>query len=131
MRQWTILIAAYLATGTAQAQTECRTDPRSADLEFAVGADGRSLDFRGKRPDRGLGKSCSLTLDCTVRGLPRLIDYFIMPQRAGELPAVWHIRSVRFKFADGSGQECRVTATSEPHPPPAEPPPFIRTTRKK
>ena len=131
MKQRVVLVAAFLAAGTAQAQTECRTDPQSADLEFAVSADGRSLEFRGKRPERGLGKSCSLALDCSVRGLPRVIDYFIMPQRAGEPPAVWNIRSVRFKFADGSGQECAVTATSEPRPPLAEPPPFIRNTRKK
>ena len=131
MKRVAALSAAFLAAGTAQAQTECRTDPQSPDLEFALSADGRALEFRGKRPDRGLGKSCSLTLDCSVRGLPRLIDYFIMPQRAGEPPAVWNIRSVRFRFADGSGQECRVTATSEQHPPPAEPPPFIRKTRKK
>ena len=131
MKRSCACFAALLVAGTVQAQMECRTDPQSADLQFAVSADGKALEFRGKRPDRNLGKSCSLTLDCTVRGLPSLIDYFIMPQRAGDPPAVWNIRSVHFKFAGGGEQDCLVTATSDPRAPLAEPPPFIRMTRKK
>lgn len=131
MKRSAALIAAFLAAGAAQAQTECRTDPQSADLEFAVSAEGNAIEFRGKRPDRNLGKWCILMLDCKVRGLPTLIDYFIMPQTAGDPPAVWNIRSVHFKFAGGGEQDCRVTATSDPRPAPAEPPPFIRKIRKK
>ena len=125
------LCAVFLCAGTAQAQMECRTDPQSADLQFALGAEASTLEFRGKSPDRQLGKACILTLDCTVRQHPSLIDYFIIPQRAGDRPAVWNIRRVHFRFADGGAQDCAVTATSEPRPPLAEPPPFIRQTRKK
>ena len=71
-----------------------------------------------------------LSLDCTVRGTPSEIDYFIMPQRAGDPPAVWNIRRVYFKFQEGGEQTCRVTATSDPRPPLAVPPPFIRTPKK-
>jgi len=130
MKRFAALLAALLAFGAAQAQMECRTDPQSPDLEFAVGAGGATLEFRGKRPDRGLGKSCVLTLDCIVRGSPKVIDYFIMPQHAGDPPAVWNIRRVHLRFEEGGEQSCRVTATSEPHPPLAEPPPFIRRPRK-
>ena len=131
MKRRAALLSVFFCAGTAQAQMECRADPQSADLEFALGAEGNALEFRGKRPQRQLGKACSLTLDCTVSQHPKLIDYFIIPQRAGDPPAVWNIRRVHFRFADGSAQDCVVTATSEPRPPLAEPPPFIRQTRKK
>jgi len=124
------LLAALLAAGAAHAQMECRTDPQSSDLQFAASAGGKTLEFRGKRPDLNLGRSCVLTLDCIVRGTPKLIDYFIMPQRAGDPPAVWNIRRVSFRFEEGGEQSCVVTATSEPRPPLAEPPPFIRGPRK-
>ena len=59
-----------------------------------------------------------------------VIDYRIMPQRAGDPPAVWNIRSVYFSFVEGGEQGCEVTATSDPRPPLAEPPPFIRKPKK-
>lgn len=130
MKRGAALLGAFFCAGIAQAQMECRADPKSADLGFALGAEGNALEFRGKRPDRQLGKACVLALDCTVRQHPKLIDYFIIPQRAGDPPAVWNIRRVHFTFADGGTQDCAVTATSEPRPPLAEPPPFIRQTRK-
>ena len=122
--------ALLFAVCAAQAQTECRSDPQSPDLQFAAQAGGRTLEFRGKRPDRGLAGACVLTLDCTLRGVPKSIDYTSMPQRAGDPPAVWDIRSVRFGFEEGGGQSCNVIASSEPRPPLAEPPPFIRRPKK-
>ena len=130
MTRTVTLVAMLLATASAQAQMECRADPQDAGLEFSTQAGGRTLVFRGKRPDRELGRSCVLSLDCTVRGTPSEIDYFIMPQRAGDPPAVWNIRRVYFKFQEGGEQTCRVTATSDPRPPLPVPPPFIRTPRK-
>ena len=124
------LLVALLAAASARAQMECRTDPQNPDLEFAAQPDGRTLEFRGKRPDRELGRSCVLTLDCTLRGSPKVIDYLIMPPRAGDPPAVWNIRRVYFRFEEGGEQNCAVTAASEPRPPLAEPPPFIRRPRK-
>jgi hypothetical protein len=124
------LVAMLLATGCVHAQMECRADPQDPGLEFSAQAGGRTLVFRGRRPDRELGRSCVLALDCTVRGTPSVIDYFIMPQRAGDPPAVWNIRRVYFKFQEGGEQTCRVTATSDPRPPLAVPPPFIRTPKK-
>lgn len=132
MKRWAaLLLGAFCCAASAQAQMECRADPKSADLEFALSADGKALEFRGRRPDRQAGEACVLALDCTVRGHPKLIDYFIIPQRAGDPPAVWNIRRVHFTFLDGGTQDCLVTATSEPRPPLAEPPPFVRQTRKK
>jgi len=125
------LLAGLAAAGGAAAQQECRTDPKDPELEFAVGARGDTLEFRGRNPARGLGKACVLTLDCSVRQPPALVDYFMVPQRAGGPPAVWNIRRVRLAFADGSAQECRVTASSEPRPPLEVPPPFIRNPGKK
>ncbi|MGH8675507.1 MAG: hypothetical protein ACREVG_14500 [Burkholderiales bacterium] len=123
-------LAALLATGSVQAQLECRADPQDPGLEFAAQTGGRTLEFRGKRPDRELGRSCVLTLDCTLRGSPKVIDYLILPQRAGDPPAVWNIRRVVFRFEEGGEQSCAVTATSDPRPPLAEPPPFIRRPKK-
>lgn len=131
MKLRTVLLAGLLAASEATAQLECRTDPQSADLEFAVGARGDSLEFRGRNPARQLGKACVLTLECSVRQPPLRVDYFMMPQRAGDPPAVWNIRRVRLAFADGSEQDCRVTASSEARPPLAAPPPFIRNTGKR
>ena len=131
MKPLTALLAGFLVAGEASAQLECRSDPQSADLELAVGARGETLEFRGRNPARQLGKACVLTLDCSVRQTPALVDYFLMPQRTGDPPAVWNIRRVRLAFADGSEQECRVTASSEPRPPLEAPPPFIRNTGKK
>ena len=71
-----------------------------------------------------------LSLDCKVRGTPNVIDYFVMPQRAGDPPAVWDIRAVTFRYVEGGEQKCNVTATSDPRPPMAEPPPFIRRPKK-
>ena len=105
-------------------------DPASPDLEFVPKPGARTIEFRGRRPDRNLGRSCVLTLDCTVRGTPGVIDYLIMPQRAGDPPAVWNIRRVYFRFLEGGEQSCAVTATSDPRPPLAEPPPFIRQPKK-
>ena len=124
------LLAVLLFAGSVQAQMECRTDPASPDLEFVPQAGGRTLEFRGKRPDRGLARSCVLTLDCTLRSLPSTFDYLIIPQRAGDPPAVWNIRRVYFKYLEGGEQSCAVTATSEPRPPMAVPPPFIRQPKK-
>jgi hypothetical protein len=90
---------------------ECRTDPASPDLEFVPQAGSRTIVFRGKRPDRELGRACVLTLNCTLRGTPSVVDYFIMPQHAGDPPAVWNIRRVYFKYLEGGEQSCTVTAT--------------------
>ena len=120
-----ILAVLFLFAGAVQAQSECRTDPQSKDLQFSAQPGGRTLEFRSRA-----GGTCVLTLDCTLRGTPNAIDYFVMPQRAGDPPAVWNIRSVRFAFEGGGEQNCNVTATSEPRPPLAEPPPFIRRPRK-
>jgi hypothetical protein len=130
MMRFALFAAALSVACAAHAQTECRTDPQSPDLEFVPHPGARTLEFRGKRPDRGLSGVCVLTLDCTLRGLPKLVDYFILPQRAGDPPAVWNIRSVRIAFEEGGEQRCNVTATSEPRPPLAEPPPFIRRPKK-
>ena len=121
-----VFLAALLIAGSAQAQMECRTDPQSPDLEFVPQVGGRTLEFRGKRPDRGLARSCVLTLDCTLRGQPNTVDYLIIPLRAGDPPAVWNIRRVYFKYLEGGEQSCVVTATSDPRPPLAVPPPFVR-----
>ena len=131
MKPLAALLCCLLVPGEVAAQLECRTDPQSADLEFAVGTRGDTLEFRGRNPARQLGRACVLTLDCSVRETPALLDYFMMPQRAGDPPAVWNIRRVHLTFADGSAQECRVTASSEPRPPLEAPPPFIRNTGKK
>lgn len=125
MTRTTLLVFLSGLAFAVHAQTECRTDPQSPDLQFSAQAGGRTLEFRS----RG-GGACVLTLDCTLRGTPRAIDYFMMPQRAGDPPAVWNIRSVRFAFEGGGEQNCNVSATSEPRPPLAEPPPFIRRPRK-
>jgi hypothetical protein len=125
-----MLVAMLLATCAAQAQMECRTDPQSPDLEFIPQAGSRTLVFRGKRPDRELGQACVLTLNCTLRGVPNTFDYLIIPQRAGDPPAVWNIRRVYFKYLEGGEQSCMVIATSEPRPPLPVPPPFIRTPKK-
>jgi hypothetical protein len=130
MKRTLTLVAMLLATGSVQAQMECRADPQSPDLEFVPQAGGRTLEFRGKRPDRGLARSCVLTLNCTLRGVPNTVDYLIIPQRAGDPPAVWNIRRVYFKYLEGGEQTCTVTATSDPRPPLAVPPPFIRTPKK-
>ena len=98
MRQTLVFLATLLVVGAAQAQMECRTDPQSPDLEFIPQAGSRTLVFRGKRPDRELGRTCVLTLDCTLRGVPTTFDYLIIPQRAGDPPAVWNIRRVYFKY---------------------------------
>ena len=119
-----------LAPALVQAQMECRTDPQNPALEFFAQPGGRTLEFRGKRPDQSLGRTCVLTLDCKVRGSPKVVDYMIMPQRAGDPPAVWNIRRVYFEFEEGGKQSCAVTATSDPRPPLAEPPPFIRQPKK-
>lgn len=119
-----VLLLSSLAFA-AQAQTECRSDPQSPELQFSAQAGGRTLEFRG----RG-GGACVLMLDCMLRGSPEAIDYFVMPRRAGDPPAVWDIRSARFRFVEGGEQSCNVTATSEPRPPLAEPPPFIRRPKK-
>lgn len=125
-----VFLAALLIAGSAQAQMECRTDPQSPDLEFVPQAGSRTIVFRGKRPDRELGRACVLTLNCTLRGTPSVVDYFIMPQHAGDPPAVWNIRRVYFKYLEGGEQSCAVTATSDPRPPLPVPPPFIRTPKK-
>ena len=125
-----VFLAALLVAGAVQAQMECRTDPQSPDLEFVPQAGTRTLVFRGKRPDRELGRACVLTLNCTLRGVPSTFDYLIIPQRAGDPPAVWNIRRVYFKYLEGGEQSCAVTATSDPRPPLPVPPPFIRTPKK-
>ena len=130
MKRILAFLAVLVAAGLAQAQMECRTDPQSPALEFFAQPGGRTLEFRGKRPDQNLGRACVLTLDCTVRGSTKTIDYLILPQHAGDLPAVWNIRRVYFKFEEGGEQSCAVTATSDPRPPLAEPPPFIRQPKK-
>ena len=124
------VLAAALASGAVEAQMECRTDPKDPALEFLVQAGSRTMEFRGKRPDQNLGRSCVLTLDCAIRGTPSIIDYMILPQRAGDPPAVWNIRRVYFSFVEGGEQSCAVIATSDPRPPLAEPPPFIRQPKK-
>jgi hypothetical protein len=131
MRRAATVLALGLVAGAAGAQQECRTDPQDRDLAFAVGPRGDTLEFHGRNPARGLGRVCTLTLDCTLREPPALVDYFMVPQRAGDPPAVWNIRRVQMTFADRSARECRVTATSEPRPPLAEPPPFVRGSRKQ
>jgi hypothetical protein len=130
MKRILVFAAVLLATGSAHAQMECRTDPQSPDLEFVPQVGGRTLLFRGKRPDRGLARSCVLTLDCTLRGQPSTVDYLIIPLRAGDPPAVWNIRRVYFKYLEGGEQSCVVTATSDPRPPLAVPPPFVRQPKK-
>lgn len=130
MKRILAFLAVLVASGLAPAQMECRTDPQSPALEFFAQPGGRTLEFRGKRPDQNLGRACVLTLDCTVRGSTKTIDYMIMPQHAGDSPAVWNIRRVYFKFEEGGEQSCAVTATSDPRPPLAEPPPFIRQPKK-
>lgn len=124
-------LALGLAASGAGAQQECRSDPQDGDLAFAVGPRGDTLEFHGRNPARGLGRKCTLTLDCTLREPPVLVDYFMLPQRAGDPPAVWNIRRVQITYADRSAQECRVIATSEPRPPLEEPPPFVRRSGKK
>ena len=123
-------LAATLVSGAGFAQMECRTDPQNPALEFFAQPGGRTLEFRGKRPDQNLGRSCVLTLDCAVQGSPNTIDYMIMPQRAGDPPAVWNIRRVYFEFEESGKQSCAVIASSDPRPPLAEPPPFIRQPKK-
>ena len=123
-------LAAALASGAVVAQMECRTDPQNPALEFFAQPGGRTLEFRGKRPDQNLGRSCVLTLDCAVKGSPKTIDYMIMPQHAGDPPAVWNIRRVYLEFEEGGKQSCAVIASSDPRPPLAEPPPFIRQPKK-
>ena len=123
-------LAAVLASGAVQAQMECRTDPKDPALEFFVQAGSRTMEFRGKRPDQNLGRSCVLTLDCAIKGTPSIIDYMILPQRAGDPPMVWNIRRVYFSFLEGGQQNCAVIATSDPRPPLAVPPPFIRQPKK-
>jgi hypothetical protein len=130
MRTLLAFLGAALACGAVHAQTECRADPHDPALEFFAQPGGRTLEFRGKRPEQNLGRTCVLTLDCVVRGSPSTIDYLIMPQRAGDPPAVWNIRRVHFTFSEGGEQSCAVTATSDPRPPLAEPPPFIRQPKK-
>ena len=73
---------------------------------------------------------CIRDSNCTVRGVPSTVDYLIIPQRAGDPPAVWNIRRVYFKYLEGGEQSCAVTATSDPRPPLPVPPPFIRTPKK-
>jgi hypothetical protein len=131
MRRAALALGLALGALGAGAQQECRTDPQDRDLEFALGPRGDTLEFRGRNAARGLGGACVLTLDCAVRQTPVLVDYFMLPQRAGDPPAVWNIRRVQFTFEDRGGQECRVTATSEPRPPLAEPPPFVPRPRKR
>ena len=41
-----------------------KPDPKDPALEFFVQAGSRTMEFRGKRPDLNLGRSCVLTLDC-------------------------------------------------------------------
>ena len=130
MTRLAAFLVALLAAASARGQMECRTDPQDPGLEFTAQRGGRTLEFRGRRPDRELGRSCILTLDCTVRGSPKVIDYMITAQRAGDPPAVWNIRRVYFGFEEGGEQSCAVTATSDPRPPLAEPPPFIRRPKK-
>ena len=130
MKRTLVFLAPLLVVGAAHAQMECRTDPQSPDLEFVPQAGSRTLVFRGKRPDRELGRTCVLTLDCTLRGVPTTFDYLIIPQRAGDPPAVWNIRRVYFKYFEGRDQSCAVTATSDPRPPLPVPPPFVRTPKK-
>ena len=120
-----LFVAAFFAACAAHAQSECRTDPQSPELQLSAQPGGRTLEFRSRS-----GGVCVLTLDCSLRGSPKVIDYFLMPQRAGDPPAVWNIRSVHFSFEEGGEQRCNVTATSEPRPPLAEPPPFIRRPKK-
>jgi len=130
MTRTLLFLAALLIAGAVQAQMECRTDPASPDLEFVPQAGSRTIVFRGKRPDLELGRACVLTLNCTLRGVPNTVDYLIIPQRAGDPPAVWNIRRVYFKYLEGGEQSCTVIATSDPRPPLAVPPPFIRTPKK-
>src|SRR4029079_13296001 len=93
------------------AQTECRADPHDPALEFFAHPGGRTLEFRSQRPAQTLAHTRELALDCVVRGSPSTIDYLIMPQRAGDPPAVWNIRRVDFTFFEGGEQRCGVTAT--------------------
>jgi hypothetical protein len=130
MKRFLAFLASALASGAVQAQMECRTDPKDPGLEFFVQRGAKTMEFRGKRPDQNLGRACVLTLDCTIRGTPSVIDYMIMPQHAGDPPAVWNIRRVYFGFLEGGEQSCAVIATSEPRPPLAVPPPFIRQPKK-
>ena len=120
-----VVFAMLLASDGALAQLECRTDPRDADLAFAVGARGNTLEFSGRNPARQLDRVCVLQLDCTLREPPVLLDYFMRPVRAGERPSVWSIRSVRATYPDKTAQECSVTASSEPRPSFEAPPPFV------
>jgi hypothetical protein len=130
MKRFLAFLASALASGAVQAQMECRTDPKDPGLEFFVQRGAKTMEFRGKRPDQNLGGACVLTLDCTIRGTPSVIDYMIMPQHAGDAPAVWNIRRVYFGFLEGGEQSCAVIATSDPRPPLAVPPPFIRQPKK-
>ena len=131
MKRAAAALALLFAATHAAAQLECRADPQDKDLQFALAARGEALEFRGRNPARRLGGACVLALDCSVRQPPVALDYFMVPQRAGDPPAVWNIRRVVFSFADGSAQECRVMASSEPRPPLETPPPFIRNSRKR
>ena len=130
MTRTLVFLVTLLVASSVQAQMECRTDPQSPDLEFIPQAGSRTLVFRGKRPDRELGRACVLTLNCTLRGVPNTFDYLIIPQRAGDPPAVWNIRRVYFKYLEGGEQSCVVTATSDPRPPLPVPPPFVRAPKK-
>ena len=130
MKRLPAFVCAVIACGAVHAQMECRTDPQNPALEFFAQPGGRTLEFRGKRPEQNLGRTCVLTLDCAVRGAPKTIDYLILPQRAGDPPAVWNIRRVYFEFEEGGKQSCAVLASSDPRPPLAEPPPFIRQPKK-
>jgi hypothetical protein len=131
MRRGAAFFALAFVAASAFAQLECRTDPQDRDLQFAGSAGSDRLEFRGRNPARGLGATCVLTLDCRLAQPAEKLEYFMMPQRAGDPPAVWSIRRVVFRHADGSQQECRVTASSEARPPLEEPPPFIRKDRRK
>lgn len=124
-----VVLATLLASGGAAAQMECRTDPRDSDLAFAVGPRGDTLEFRGRNAARQLDRVCVLTLDCTLREPPVLLDYFMRPVRAGESSSVWSIRSIRATYPDKTTQDCIVSATSEPRPRFEEPPPFIPRKR--
>src|SRR5688500_12808968 len=130
MTRTLVFLATLLVARALQAQMECRTDPQSPDLEFVPQAGTRTLVFRGKRPDRELGRARVLTANYTQRGVPGTCDYLRIPPRAGDPPAVWNTRRVYFKYLEGGDQSCAVTATSDPRPPLPVPPPFIRTPKK-